>query len=55
MKGARAGLVEQSRNLFLKEWRGYDATALANNGSFSGLGRYVFENYGADTAEGGIS
>jgi len=49
-RGATAGLVAQSRALLLKEWRGYAGTGAA--GSFAGLGRNVFENYGADTGDG---
>ena len=49
--GARKGLVAQSRALLLKEWRGY-GNASAPGGSYAGSGRYVYENFGADTAEG---
>jgi len=50
-RGARAGLVTQSKALLLKEWRGYgDDTA--PGGSYAGSGRYVYENFDADTAEG---
>tara|TARA_B110000208_G_scaffold134378_1_gene162547 strand:- start:163 stop:1869 length:1707 start_codon:yes stop_codon:yes gene_type:complete len=54
-KGARLGLVEQSRALLLKEWRGYSnsiGNASDAGGSYSGSGRYVYENFGADTGEG---
>lgn len=50
VKGAMAGLVAQSRALLLHEWRGYKGNG--GNGSFAGLGRNVFENYGADTGNG---
>jgi hypothetical protein len=46
-KGALAGLVVQSNNLLMKEWRGY-----GGNDSYAGSGRYVYENFGADTGEG---
>ena len=51
-RGARDGLVAQSRALLLHEWLGYDGSINGGNGSFSGIGRYVYENYGADTGEG---
>ena len=45
-RGALDGLVAQSKALLLKEWRGYgDARGYAT-------GRYVYENFGADTGEG---
>ena len=47
--GALQGLVAQSKALLLKEWRGYSNPAM---GSFAGSGRYVYENFDADTAEG---
>ena len=46
-KGAAAGLVAQSKNLLLKEWHGY-----GGENSYAGSGRYVYENFGADTGEG---
>lgn len=46
-KGATAGLVAQSKALLLKEWQGYPS-----DNNYSGTGRRVYENYGADTAEG---
>jgi hypothetical protein len=45
--GAAAGLVAQSRALLMKEWRGYGGV-----NSYAGSGRYVYENFGADTGEG---
>jgi hypothetical protein len=50
-RGALAGLVLQSKALLLKEWRGY-GNASAPGGSYAGSGRYVYENFGADTGEG---
>lgn len=44
--GAANGLVMQSKALLLKEWRGYGSTGTA------GTGRYVYENFDADTGEG---
>jgi hypothetical protein len=35
------------RALLMKEWRGYGGTD-----SYAGSGRYVYENFGADTGEG---
>eukprot|EP00041_Stephanoeca_diplocostata_P022284 m.529731 g.529731 ORF g.529731 m.529731 type:complete len:1108 (+) comp22020_c0_seq2:118-3441(+) len=49
--GAAAGLVAQSKALLMKNWWGY-AIADPINGSFAGLGRNVFENFGANTGEG---
>jgi hypothetical protein len=46
-QGAAAGLVQQSRALLMKEWRGY-----GGQNSYAGSGRYVYENFGADTGEG---
>ena len=51
VKGAAAGLVTQSTNLLMRNWRGYEGSNSAEEG-FGGNGRYVFENYGADTGEG---
>ena len=50
-KGATAGLVAQSKAMLLKEWRGYGNQS-APGGSYAGSGRYVYENFGADTGEG---
>ena len=50
-KGAIDGLVAQSKALLLKEWRGYGNQS-APGGSYAGSGRYVYENFGADTGEG---
>lgn len=50
-KGAMDGLVAQSKALLLKEWRGYGNQS-APGGSYAGSGRYVYENFGADTGEG---
>lgn len=50
-KGATAGLVAQSKALLLKEWRGYGNQS-EPGGSYAGSGRYVYENFGADTGEG---
>lgn len=47
-KGAADGLVEQSKALLLREWFGYDSS----HAPMVGSGRRVYENYGADTAEG---
>jgi glycogen debranching enzyme len=46
-KGAADGLVEQSKALMLREWFGYES-----NNDYAGTGRRVYENYGADTAQG---
>jgi hypothetical protein len=46
-RGAAAGLVTQSNALLMKEWRGY-----GGKNSYAGSGRYVYENFGADTGEG---
>lgn len=46
-RGATDGLVAQSKALLLREWHGYNSS----NG-YAGTGRRVYENYGADTAEG---
>lgn len=51
VKGAAAGLVEQSKNLLLHNWRGFASDNSPSDG-FAGNGRYVFENYGADTGDG---
>ena len=51
VRGAAAGLVAQSRDLLMRNWRGYDGSNSPEEG-FGGNGRYVFENYGADTGEG---
>jgi len=51
VQGARAGLVAQSKALLLKEWRGYGNMSMPG-GSYAGSGRYVYENFDADTAEG---
>ena len=37
-RGAKAGLVAQSKALLLKEWRGYSNPAM---GRFAGTGRYA--------------
>jgi len=50
VKGAAAGLVAQSKDLLMRNWRGFDGGNSAAEG-FSGNGRYVCENYGADTGE----
>lgn len=56
VKGARAGLVAQSRNLFLKNFLGFEFDSNVKGGNytvgFPGMGRYIFENYGADTGLG---
>ena len=49
--GALDGLVAQSKALLLKEWHGYGNQS-APGGSYAGSGRYVYENFGADTGEG---
>ena len=46
-KSATDGLVEQSKALLLREWFGY-----ASDNDYTGTGHRVYENYGADTAEG---
>lgn len=50
VQAAAAGLVAQSKNLLMHNWRGYDGSNSAAEG-FAGQGRYVCENYGADTGE----
>ena len=47
VSGAADGLVAQSKALLMREWRGYGG---AN--AYAGSGRYVYENFGADTGEG---
>ena len=47
VKGALAGLAQQSKALLLRDWLGF-----ASRDGYSGTGRRVYENYGADTAEG---
>ena len=42
-----AGLVQQSRAVLLREWRGY-----ASEDGYSGTGRRVYENVDADTGDG---
>ena len=37
--------------LLLKEWRGYGNQSVPG-GSYAGSGRYVYENFEADTGEG---
>jgi hypothetical protein len=49
-KAATTGLVTQSRNLLLKNWR--PQRNFVGGNSAAGQGGYVFENYGADTGEG---
>eukprot|EP00936_MAST-01D_sp_MAST-1D-sp1_P001464 g1464.t1 len=44
---AMDGLVVQSKALLMREWRGYGGL-----NSYAGSGRYVYENFGADTGEG---
>ena len=54
-RGAAAGLVAQSKALLLNSWCGYDnslGNSSAPGGSYAGSGRYVYENFDADTAEG---
>jgi len=46
-RGAADGLAAQSKALLLREWRGY-----GGDYAFAGTGRYVYENFDADTAEG---
>lgn len=50
VRDAAAGLVAQSKNLLMRNWRGFDGSNSAEEG-FAGNGRYVCENYGADTGE----
>ena len=47
VKGALAGLAQQSKAVLLRTWMGFESTD-----GYSGTGRRVYENYGADTAEG---
>ena len=44
---AMDGLVAQSKALLMREWRGYGGP-----NAYAGSGRYVYENFGADTGEG---
>lgn len=39
--------MQQSKALLLREWFGYDS-----NNDYTGTGRRVYENYGADTGQG---
>lgn len=48
--GATDGLVQQSKDLLLRNWR--PEPLLLSNMSAAGRGGYVFENYGADDGEG---
>eukprot|EP01052_Picozoa_sp_SAG31_P017565 SAG31_NODE_1207_length_9383_cov_5.316351_5_plen_395_part_00 len=47
VKGALSGLAQQSKAVLLRDWLGFDS-----RDGYSGTGRRVYENYGADTAEG---
>lgn len=47
VKGALSGLAQQSKALLLRDWLGFES-----RDGYSGTGRRVYENYGADTAEG---
>jgi len=47
--GAADGLVVQSKALLLHEWRGCEGVGRSG---LEGTGRYVYENFDADTAEG---
>eukprot|EP00039_Didymoeca_costata_P032943 m.40010 g.40010 ORF g.40010 m.40010 type:complete len:1184 (+) comp9617_c0_seq4:174-3725(+) len=51
-KGARKGLVTQSKSLLLKNWRGYTHNSGNYSEGYQGMGRYVFENYAGDTGQG---
>ena len=47
VKGALAGLAQQSKAVLMRDWLGFESSD-----GYSGTGRRVYENYGADTAEG---
>ena len=47
VKGALSGLAQQSKALLLRDWLGFES-----RDGYSGTGRRVYENYGADTGEG---
>ena len=47
VKGALGGLAQQSKAVLMRDWLGFES-----RDGYSGTGRRVYENYGADTAEG---
>jgi hypothetical protein len=47
VKGALDGLAQQSKAVLMRDWLGFES-----RDGYSGTGRRVYENYGADTAEG---